>query len=327
MTTAAKAKGLHAKLAEVMAEVERIPKNGTAPPAMGGFKFVQVGDAADVIRKALGDRQVSMLPSAVEVIGEREHETQSKKVMTTLTIRQTWTLTDAETGESATIQSIGAGADTGDKSAPKAMTAGMKYAILTGFLMSTGDDPEMTDTSDRQTRPEPQLAGDEQVTLIGVDTLTGDVKKGDAARYRADWRETPDGPVIGFALKRKGDKDFPQVGVMGNIARALFATGDFPTGAELVGQHISLKGRFYAVRAVLDDGSLGRAYTRVIVGQSDKDYIEVGDWRIPPATEANPEGVQPLRDPEQDVIPVAEGQVGFDLVESARLDAEEAARA
>ena len=75
--SADKPRGLHAKLAEVMAEVERIPKNGKAPAAMGGFPFVQVGDAADAIRKALAQRGVSMLPTGLEVVGEQEHETKS----------------------------------------------------------------------------------------------------------------------------------------------------------------------------------------------------------------------------------------------------------
>jgi hypothetical protein len=141
------------KLAEVMAEVDRIPKNGTAPREMGGFKFVQVGDAADAIRKGLGARGVSMLPTRIEPWGEKEHETKSGGVMTTLTIKTIWTLTDGETGESAIIESLGTGADRGDKFAPKAQTNAMKYALLMGFLMSTGDDPEMQDSSDRQRGP------------------------------------------------------------------------------------------------------------------------------------------------------------------------------
>lgn len=316
MTTTTKGKGLHAKLAEVMAEAERIPKNGTAPPQMGSFKFVQSGDAADFIRKALGSRGVSMLPSAVEVVERRDYETKSKAIMTEITVRQTWTLTDGDTGETATIQSIGSGADTGDKAAPKAMTSAMKYAHLTGFMLSTGDDAEQHDTSDRQARETPQV-GSENVTLIGIDTLTGDVKKGTSDRYLCDWREAPNGWVIGFAMKRAGDgENFPQVGVMGTLADGLRAL--HPDGTSLVGQHLKVKGRFYAVRTVLEDGKLGRAYTRVIVGQGADDFIETDDVRIP----ARP-------DPEQDAVdavPVAPGQESFDLAESARIDAE-AARA
>lgn len=141
---------LHRKLAQVMYEADRIPKNGTAPAAMGGFKFVQVGDAADVIRKALAEQKVSMIPTAIELVSEADHATSSGKTMSTVTVRTTWTLTDADSGESIVIQSMGSGADMGDKAIPKAQTNAMKYALLMGFLLSTGDDPEMTDSSDRR---------------------------------------------------------------------------------------------------------------------------------------------------------------------------------
>lgn len=149
-------KGLHAKLAEVMLAVGRIPKNGKAPAAMGGYPFVQVGDAADAIRKELGARGVSMLPEAIELVNGGseydnspfvEHELSNNRTMTFLTIKVTWRLTDAESGETATIQSLGTGADNGDKFSPKAQTNAMKYAMLMGFLLSTGEDPEVYDLS------------------------------------------------------------------------------------------------------------------------------------------------------------------------------------
>ena len=160
-------RSLHRKLAEVMAEAERIPKNGTYT-GQGGFKYVLVGDAANAIRKALAERKVSMLPSAVEVVGESEHGTKSGGTMTTITIRTTWTLVDGESGEEATIQSLGTGADTGDKYSPKAQTNAMKYALLMGFLLSTGDDPEQSDTSDRRTRVVPESAATRVLTAPTV---------------------------------------------------------------------------------------------------------------------------------------------------------------
>lgn len=140
---AAVTRSLHRKLAEVMAEVGRIPKRGKAPPEMGGYPFVQVGDAADAIRKALGERRITMLPTALEIIGQSEHETPKGRMMQIVEIRQTWTLTDGDSGESIAIQSYGVGADTGDKYSGKAQTNAMKYALLMAFLLSTGDDPEL----------------------------------------------------------------------------------------------------------------------------------------------------------------------------------------
>jgi hypothetical protein len=205
-----------------------------------------------------------------------------------------------------------------------AITYLRRYAIQALLGIAAEDDDDGNRAAGNQATPQPE---GERMDLIGVDTLSGTVKKGEADRYRAEWRDLEDGThVIGFAVKGS-NKNYPQVGLMGNVAAGLYATGDFPTGAELIGQKVSLRGRFYSVRQA------GRTtYTRVIVGQGPDDYIATDDWRIP--------ATSPLREeerfvggqdaPEDDIlpIPVAEGQEPlFDLVESARLDAEEAARA
>lgn len=140
-------RGLHAKLAEVMLEVGRIPKNGTAPAAMGGYKFVQVGDAAEPIRHALASRGITCMPYSII---EQSLQTGGGKNgnMTTQTIQMVWRLTDSESGEFYDLPSLGTGADTGDKFSPKAQTNAMKYMMLMGFLLPTGDDPEASDLSE-----------------------------------------------------------------------------------------------------------------------------------------------------------------------------------
>ena len=258
---------LHKKLAQVMWEAERIPKNGTAPTAMGGFKFVQVGDAADAIRKALAEKSVSMIPTAIEIVSETEHPTSSGKMMTTLTVRTTWTLTDGDSGESTVIQSIGSGADMGDKAAPKAQSSAMKYALLMGFLLSTGDDPEQTDTSDRQARgsrpapphlparvdtsvqpppdsPDPYAEVEE---VFGRKRQRGIVRKGNNASYKiGDPHIGPEGHVIGFRLETsKGE--IPQCLVAGPLGEALYrATGEHPEVLE--GIPTTVAGLLYHVR-------------------------------------------------------------------------------
>ena len=142
MTT--ETRSLHRKLAQVMYEAERIPKNGTAPREMGGYKFVQVGDAADYIRKALAEKVITMMPTGVQVVAQHEGTTKSGAPIMTVDLITEWTLTDGESGESITIMSYGAGADMGDKYSGKASTSAMKYALLTGFLLSTGALPAST---------------------------------------------------------------------------------------------------------------------------------------------------------------------------------------
>lgn len=300
-TFPAPAKGLHAKLAEVMAEAERIPKNGEYQ-GQGRFKYVLVGDAADAIRKELGRRSVSMLPSGVEVISEQEHATKSGGTMTTLTIRTTWTLVDGETGETATIQSLGTGADSGDKASPKAQTNAMKYALLMGFLLSTGDDPEQHDSSDRQA---PVRDGAETLEMLGNLSKGGKLEKGTASAYQGEWRQSPSGWMIGLRLKLP-DRDIPQVIITGAIGSALYlATGGDP--AQVIGQHANVKGRLYGVKVP------GRqTYYRLVIGEAETDFIATDEWRIPaePATppseppageEARPEAASvPLFSPDEE---------------------------
>ena len=146
-------RSLHRKLAQIMHEAERIPKNGHAPQAMGGYPFVQVGDAADFVRKALAEQVLTMMPTGLRVIQQVDRPTKAGGSMTTVDIVMDWTITDGDSGESIVIQSFGAGADGGDKYSGKAQTNAMKYALLTGFLLSTGDDPELgTDSPARATQ-------------------------------------------------------------------------------------------------------------------------------------------------------------------------------
>lgn len=134
---------LAAKIAKVMEAVGYVPKTGNN--AALGYKFVQASAVADKVREQLAALNVSMTPTTVEVVSEGL--TPSGK-QTLLTLRFTWTLTDGETGETLSFQSIGTGSDSGDKAAYKAATGALKYALLTGFLIPTGDDPENDAVSD-----------------------------------------------------------------------------------------------------------------------------------------------------------------------------------
>lgn len=314
---------LHKKLAQVMYEAERIPKNGIAPPQMGSFRFVQVGDAADAIRKALAEKSVSMIPTSIEVVGETEHPSgaDGKKIMTTLTVRTTWTLTDGDSGESIVIQSLGSGADTGDKAAPKAQSNAMKYALLMGFLLSTGDDPEQTDTSDRQSassRPAPArlparedpAANDpppgpykETEELVGRLRRKGTIRRGTAEQYKLEGRLGPDGHIIGFRLEVAKDKHVPQCLVAGPVGEKLWtATGGHPE--TLVGTQATVAGILYYVKGNRSDQSWYRLHV---------DRFENDDWILTADTDpADAPVPEPVEAP---TVPL------FDDEEAARIDA------
>lgn len=291
-----KPKGLHAKLAEVMAEADRIPKNGIYS-GQGGFRYVLVGDAADAIRSALGKRAVSMLPTTVELLSEAEHATKSGGTMTTLSIRTTWTLTDGETGETATIQSIGTGADAGDKASPKAQTNAMKYALLMGFLLSTGDDPEQSDSSDRRSRPVGPHTGPpdrpELVRTTGNDGLIGKIATSGTSDFNL--RETPDGPVLPFRVKA-GVKAGQIVIAHGELATALEPHRD-----ALIGQRVIVWGRYS------DEESPPKADGYIVRYKVlHLSRIQTPDFTLPADVPPDADTISPEPTPEQDAEQDAE---------------------
>ena len=146
---------LAAKIAKVMEAVGYVAKTGTN--SAQGYKFVQASAVADKVREQLSKLSVSMTPTQIDVISEGLTPSGKQAL---LTLRFTWTLTDGETGETLSFQSIGTGADSGDKAAYKAATGALKYALLTGFLIPTGDDPESDISTDRVAEAAKKIFGD-----------------------------------------------------------------------------------------------------------------------------------------------------------------------
>ena len=146
---------LAAKIAKVMEAVGYVAKTGTN--SAQGYKFVQASAVADKVREQLSKLNVSMTPTQVDVLSEGLTPSGKQSL---LTLRFTWTLTDGDSGETISFQSVGTGADSGDKAAYKAATGALKYALLTGFLIPTGDDPEADLSTDRVGEAAKKLFGD-----------------------------------------------------------------------------------------------------------------------------------------------------------------------
>lgn len=222
------ARSLHRKLAQIMYEAERIPKRGVAPAAMGGFPFVQVGDAADYIRKALAENVLTMMPTGVRIVGQVDRPTKSGGTMTTVDLITTWTITDGESGETITVESFGAGADGGDKYSGKASTSAMKYALLTTFLLSTGEDSELggpeAGAPEPKGKPKPEAKPEPATyTDIGERDFTGVIAKGDGQFNDAQFHQDPEGHRFGFRLNIAGSKSaIHEVIVDGALGEALF---------------------------------------------------------------------------------------------------------
>lgn len=134
---AEKEQGLYPKLAEAIAEVDRVSKDGTN--AHFNYKFTSAEEIYRVIRGPLLSRGLVLLPSV----------TGSTVSNGTTFLNLKFTLIDSETGETVDREWVGEGQDKGDKGPYKAMTGGAKTFLRHLFMLPADDDPEADPSTDR----------------------------------------------------------------------------------------------------------------------------------------------------------------------------------
>lgn len=123
-------KTIYAKIAKVMSQVERVPKNGYNN--FHKYHYATESDLNEAIRPILHDAGLAFFSNVVE----QERDGEFTKV------KMEFTLADVETGETLTSTFWGEGQDKGDKGLYKAYTGATKYFLMKTFLIPTGDDPE-----------------------------------------------------------------------------------------------------------------------------------------------------------------------------------------
>lgn len=130
MTEPAQTPSLISKLAQVMGEVERIPKHGHN--AFHNYDYATEADITAAIRQKLAAQRVMVIPSVQSVHREG----------TLTTIYMLFTFHDGDSPQTIEVPWAGVGDDKSDKGIWKAMTGAVKYLLLKSFLIPTGDDPE-----------------------------------------------------------------------------------------------------------------------------------------------------------------------------------------
>lgn len=126
------------KLAEIMALVERVPKNGHN--TFQNYKYATEADIAAAVRSAMAERNLMLFPSVQETQWSVLEGKNSKQRLCSMRVR--FTIEDGDSGEQRSFEMWGEGQDSGDKASYKAITGAEKYALLKLFLIPTGDDPE-----------------------------------------------------------------------------------------------------------------------------------------------------------------------------------------
>ena len=134
---------LAAKLALAARDCARVGKDGA-----NGFHHYRYATAANVlahVNDALCAHGIAVIDTHPEILSS---EGVGKERV--VTARVTIVVADTESEERAVFRGLGSGSDTGDKAVMKAQTAALKYAWLTAFSISTGDDPEADENTDRR---------------------------------------------------------------------------------------------------------------------------------------------------------------------------------
>jgi hypothetical protein len=129
----------------VMKEVKNIEKSMTIGEGKSAYQGVSDKDVKHIVGKAMEKHELIILPTAIDpkIRVDRWEEvsqygTKQKQSVFTEVIT-TYLIVHAPSGESVEIKGYGHGVDSQDKSAGKATTYALKYALLYAFLIPTGD--------------------------------------------------------------------------------------------------------------------------------------------------------------------------------------------
>lgn len=116
------------------------------------LNYTYAGEAALIaaIRPWLVEYGIVIYPSGVSDLRVETYTTSKGSVMNHTVGLFKFTFAHAESGTTLEVQVLGEGADTGDKSANKAMTGALKYAWRQTFGIETGDDPDKFSSEDQE---------------------------------------------------------------------------------------------------------------------------------------------------------------------------------
>ena len=153
-------KNLIKAINNVMTDCENVEKNLNVGTGNASYKGVSDKDVKLMINRSMRKNGLAIFPIKIEPkltverwveknnYGEKQKQQVFTEVLTTYKLIH-------ESGESIEIQGYGHGVDSQDKSAGKATTYALKYALLYQFLVATGeiDDADKTH-SDEQPKPQ-----------------------------------------------------------------------------------------------------------------------------------------------------------------------------
>lgn len=139
----------------VMKAISNIEKNKVVGEGRNAYKGVEDKDVKVAIRTAMMENGLIIIPISIEPTikvdrWEEVYQGQAKTKQSVLTEVRTKYRIIHISGESLDIEGYGHGQDSQDKSAGKATTYALKYALLYTFLIPTGDIDDADATHSQQ---------------------------------------------------------------------------------------------------------------------------------------------------------------------------------
>jgi hypothetical protein len=141
---------LAAKLCKVMQACAVVPKDKQNPQQH--YKYASSDAVLEKANPAFVAAGLATIYE-LEVLDRQLRTTSSGAVWELVTVRARLTIIDTETGATIQTDGIGQGYDPSDKAFSKAQTQARKYALLLGLNISTGDDPEGDDRTEKSQVP------------------------------------------------------------------------------------------------------------------------------------------------------------------------------
>lgn len=178
--------GLAAKMVQIMADVDRLPKDATND--FHRYQYTSDAQVYNAVRKAMiahGVAVYAKMPDAEQTASE----TAKGKPQVHTLAKFVFVLVDAESGEREECPWMSEADDQNDKGINKTATAALKYWLLKTFIVPTGDDPDAEEhdapKSDRRIQTGPGTPGastraSKPATRAQQDAPAVDAAEGDA---------------------------------------------------------------------------------------------------------------------------------------------------
>jgi len=145
---------VHAAMLTVMRAVGYVHKGGEVNAPGARYSYAGEADLIHALRPAMLEAGLYCYVLKAAVTSRSDFTTGKGRVMQSTVIKQTVRFVHADSGSYIDVETVGEGADSGDKSAPKAMTGAFKYALRQAFCIETGDDPDQHASEERHTAPQ-----------------------------------------------------------------------------------------------------------------------------------------------------------------------------